>query len=106
MNLHILDLEQRWGRRSPDSRTPGSQTTDSRTPSRLRRLGALVAAGVLGLAAPAVAAEPPTLSIYAEPAPPGVRDRPLEPGLASQTLGLARIALATGTTAELIVDSA
>ncbi len=97
MNLQMLDPIQRWGRSAPDAgtsgtRTPGSRTEDSWTPWPLRRLGALVAAGFLGLAGPAAAAEPPTLSVYAEPAPPGVRDRPLEPGLASQTLGLARIA--------------
>ena len=97
MNLQILDPEPRRGRRAPDARNPDARNPDARTPiarplSPLRRLGFLVAAGLLGLAGPAAAAEPPTLSIYADPAPPEVRDRPLEPGLASQTLGLARIA--------------
>ena len=92
MNLQILDPEPRRGRRAPDARNPDARTPIARPLSPLRRLGFLVAAGLLGLAGPAAAAEPPTLSIYADPAPPEVRDRPLEPGLASQTLGLARIA--------------
>lgn len=82
MHTLIQAPEARWGRRDPVNRPP----------SRLKRLAALVATGVLALSGAAAAAEPPSLSVYSEPPPPAVRDRPLDPGVTSQTLSLARIA--------------
>jgi S1-C subfamily serine protease len=58
----------------------------------VRILSILTASGLLALAGLAQAAEPSPLSVYSEPAPPPVKDRPLEPGAVSQTLGLSRIA--------------
>lgn len=82
MKPQVPDTERRWGRRAPDARQS----------LPLRPIMALLAAGLLGLSGPAAAAERPSLSVYADPPPPAVRDRPLEPGATSQTLGLARIA--------------
>lgn len=85
MNPKSRTPDVRWGRRTP-----------AHPPLRLR-LGRLVAALLLLLSplpalAEAAAAGSPTLSVYAKPPPPTVVDRPLDKGLTSQTLGLARIA--------------
>lgn len=52
----------------------------------------LVGVATLLLAGPGVAADLPALSVFSEPPPPAVVDRPLGSDRPSQTLGLARIA--------------
>jgi len=89
MNPQSKAPDVRWGRR-----TPGGPRSPSRSP---RGLAAMVLAGVMlalatVLPAGVLAEEAPGLSVHARPAPPPVVDRPLEKGLTSQTLGLARIA--------------
>lgn len=84
MNLKSLDPCVRLGRRTAAGRRRG----------RLAAFAALAAVFLLlspVLHVSAAAAEPPVLSVLSKPAPPPVKDRPLEGDRPSQTLALARI---------------
>ena len=84
MNLQLRIPDVRWGRRTRAAPPP----RPARRPA-IRFLAVMFAAAA---ALPAMAAEPPQLSVFSEPPPPPVVDRPLEKDRTSQTLGLARIA--------------
>ena len=88
MNLQLRIPDVRWGRRTRAAPPPWPARWPARWPA-IQFLAVMFAAAA---ALPAMAAEPPQLSVFSKPAPPPVVDRPLEKDRTSQTLGLARIA--------------